>query len=69
MSAITLDHLPAFMTPLEVAEELRTSRQTVYRLIWGGKLGYNDVGTEKRTRIRVSREAFQRYMKSTERAA
>jgi len=60
---------PDTMTPLEVAHHLRTSRQTVYRLIWGGKLGWNNTGTEKRPRIRVTREAFARYLKSTERAA
>lgn len=57
------------LTPVEVAARLRVHRQSVYRLIWGGRLDYHDISTGKRPRLRISPEALARYIKTTERPA
>lgn len=68
MSAATA---PNMLTILEVAERLRIGKQTVYRLIWGGELGWTDISSKgaKRRRIRVSETALTKYLRSRERAA
>jgi excisionase family DNA binding protein len=61
----------AQLTVLDVATELRVDKQTVYRLIWGGELGWTDISTRgaKRARIRISAHALQAYLKKRERRA
>jgi excisionase family DNA binding protein len=59
------------MTVLDAAAELRVDKQTVYRLIWGGQLGWTDVRGPgaKRARIRISPQALTTYLKKRERPA
>lgn len=52
-----------FLTIREVAEELRVSRMTIYRLVHEGELESQRIS--KRT-IRISKSALERYLKSQE---
>lgn len=59
------------LTVLDAASELRVDKQTVYRLIWGGQLGWTDISSPgaKRRRIRISPQALTAYLKKRERPA
>lgn len=68
MSTATAPHM---LTVLDVAERLRTHKQTVYRLIYDGELKWTDLAKAgaKRRRIRVSETALMAYLSRRERAA
>ena len=52
---------PRFLTALEVAERMRVSKMTVYRLIRSGKLPAVRVGKS----VRVRDEDVERYLDSS----
>ena len=52
------------MTISEAAEELRISAMSMYRLIHEGIVQTVDVGTGKRSRTRVSREAIEKMIEA-----
>lgn len=60
---------PMTLTVAEAAEELRTHRQTVYRLIWANVLPWVNIGTGSRPRIRITREAVRNFTEARERVA
>lgn len=60
----------ATLTVEETAAELRVHKRSVYRLVTAGEIAWINVGTgTKRPRIRISRDALDRYLKSREQAA
>lgn len=61
---------PRMLTVLDVAERLRTHKQTVYRLIYEGDLAWTDLAKKgaKRRRIRISETALIKYLSGRERA-
>lgn len=61
----------AQLTVTDAAAELRVDKQTVYRLIWGGQLGWTDISAPgaKRARIRISPQALATFLKKRERSA
>lgn len=63
--------MSALLTVLEAADELRINKQTVYRLVWTGELGWTDVSSKgaKRRRIRISQKALSAYLSRRERVA
>jgi len=67
MTAPTAPHM---LTVLDVAQRLRTHKQTVYRLIYDGELAWTDLAKNgaKRRRIRISETALMKYLRSRERA-
>ena len=52
---------PRFLTVAEVAEEMRVSRMTVYRLVHAGELPAIRVGKS----FRVPDEALRQYLKAS----
>ena len=56
----TPDTTPPLLRPAEVADYLRVSRSTVYRLIASGELGTVHVGARRAARI--TREALDAYI-------
>ena len=56
----TPDTTPQLLRPAEVADYLRVSRSTVYRLIASGELGTVHVGARRAARI--TREALDAYI-------
>jgi len=52
---------PRFLTVAEVADEMRVSRMTVYRLVHGGELPAIRVGKS----FRVPDEALRQYLKAS----
>lgn len=59
------------LTVLDAAEQLRVNKQTVYRLIWEGHLGWTDISRPgaKRARIRISPQALAAYLTKREHPA
>lgn len=56
---------PELLKPAEVAEVLRLSRMTVYRIINAGEIDVVLVGP--RRSIRVTREALDKYLAESDR--
>lgn len=52
-----------YMTPKEMAERLRVSHMTIYRLIHEGKIRYLKVGGS----FRISESAYEEFVKEAER--
>lgn len=67
---MTAPAAPHMLTVLDVADRLRTHKQTVYRLIYDGELKWTDLAKKgaKRRRIRVSESALSAYLSGRERA-
>ncbi len=51
-----------WLTPLDVAAELRVSRQTIYNLLDQGKIVWNRIGRQRR----IARAELDRYIRATE---
>lgn len=66
---MSVDTAPTWFTVTEAAERLGVHKQTIYRLIYAGLLGWNNISTGKRPRIRISLDSLKAFAKSTERAA
>lgn len=68
---MTAPAAPNMLTVLDVAERLRTHKQTVYQLIYNGELPWTDLARKgaKRRRIRVSETALSKYLAGRERAS
>lgn len=64
-----MNQKPMTLTVSEAAAELRTHRQSVYRLIWDQKLPWVNIGTGSRPRIRITPEALRAYLEHRERVA
>lgn len=58
------DHLPQLMTCQEVADELRVSRRTIYRLVAAGHLKAIDIsmGTSHGRDLRIHSDDLSDYL-------
>lgn len=55
------------LTPAEVAQVLRTSREHVRQLCIAGRLPYIDVGTGSRSQYRIRRDDLESFKRSQRR--
>ena len=58
-----------FYTVQQAADLLAIHKQSVYRLVWARRLGWTNVGTAGKPRIRISAEAIRQYRLANERVA
>jgi excisionase family DNA binding protein len=65
-TVLASDTAPVWLTIWEVAERLRVSRRTAYRLVTEGKLKAANFGSQQRPLFRVDEDEFERYVREAQ---